>query len=187
MFSLGLVLVGMALISFCLAIGLIHGARTVSIFAFIHLIIYHFNHSGNMDGSNFKRIGKVKKFRVNLFHILREVNNFACQLISFSKIGEKLLMIILIRAMWSTEHENSIIGLIRFCSVFIVKVCAHTFISRAESCKRSWTFKTQKFGLANLVLGVNTKISSLHMFTINIHLTLSYSYLLLSVIAGVDF
>ena len=121
----------------------------------------------------FKRIGKVKKT--------------ALQLISFSKIGEKLLMIILIRAMRSAEHENSISGLIRFCSVFIVKVCAQTFISRAESCKRSWTFKTKKFGLANLVLGVNTKISSLHMFNINIHLALSYSYLLLSVIAGVDF
>ena len=74
----------------------------------------------------FKRIGKVKKT--------------ARQLISFSKIGEKLLMIILIRAMWSAEHENSIIGLIRFCSVFIVKVCAQTFISREESCKRLWTF-----------------------------------------------
>ena len=56
-------------------------------------------------------------------------------------------MIILIRAMWSAEHENSISGLIRFCSVFIVKVCAQSFISRAESCKRLWTFKTQKFGL----------------------------------------
>ena len=74
----------------------------------------------------FKRIGKVKKT--------------ARQLISFSKIGEKLLMIILIRAMRSAEHENSISGLIRFCSVFIVKVCAQTFISREESCKRLWTF-----------------------------------------------
>ena len=60
-------------------------------------------------------------------------------------------MIILIRAMWSAEHENSIIGLIRFCSVFIVKVCAQTFISREERCKRLWTFKTQKFGLVYLV------------------------------------
>ena len=96
-------------------------------------------------------------------------------------------MIILIRAMWSAEHENSIIGLIRFCSVFIVKVCAQTFISRVESCKRLRTFKTQKFALVDLVLRVNTKISSLHMSNINIHLTLSYSYLLLSVIAEVDF
>ena len=93
-----------------------------------------------MGGYNLKRIGKVKKIGVNLFHILREVNNFARQLISFSKRGEKLLMIILIGAMWSAEHENSIIGLIRFCSVFIVKVCAQTFISREESCKRLWTF-----------------------------------------------
>ena len=60
-------------------------------------------------------------------------------------------MIILIRAMWSAEHENSIIGLIRFCSVFIVKVCAQTFISREERCKRLWTFKTRKFGLVYLV------------------------------------
>ena len=67
-------------------------------------------------------------------------------------------MIILIRAMWSAEHENSISGLIRFCSVFIVKVCAQTFISRVERCKRLWTFVTQKFGLVNSVLGVNELI-----------------------------
>ena len=106
----------------------------------------------------FNRIGKVKKLHVNLLHFLREVNNFARQLISFYKRGEKLLMIILIRAMWSAEHENSISCLIRFCSLFIVKVCAQTFISREESCKRLWTFKTQKIGLVNLVLGVNELI-----------------------------